>query len=82
LSETLFSGKAHILSNAGDFDLGMLVLAANAHYRAAGLYIRGAAWLFGNHMRFTHLGYRCRVAFLSGTPYLLTLSKPTATKRP
>ncbi|MBY6091063.1 hypothetical protein [Maritimibacter alkaliphilus] len=55
-----------------DYDIGVLVLVASVHYDAAGRLVRLAAWLFGRHQTFAHMGRSGRIAFWRGTPYLLT----------
>lgn len=50
----------------------MLILVANAHFKAARWWVLAAAWVFGRHRIVHHLGREARVAFWRGTPYLLT----------
>ena len=55
-----------------DHDLGMLILAAQAHYSQARWWVLAAAWAFGKHRIVRHLGREGRIAFWRGAPYLLS----------
>ncbi|WP_158243221.1 hypothetical protein [Acidimangrovimonas sediminis] len=55
----------------------MLVLVAGLHFRSARLRTRAAAWLFGRHQPFEHIGYRGRIAWWRDRPYLLTFREVT-----
>lgn len=48
----------------------MLVLAADAHWRAAGWPTRIAAVICGTHHVVDHMGCRNRIAVWRGVPYL------------
>lgn len=63
------------MTEAEHYDLGMLILAAEAHWREAGWRRRLAAVLFGRHIKVTHLGCRGRVAFWDKVPYLVTFAE-------
>ncbi len=56
-----------------DRSIGMLNLAANAHWKAAPWYTRAAVWLFGRHELVEHLGMRFRIGWWRGKPYLVTV---------
>jgi len=58
-----------------DYDIGMLVLVANGHYKAARWRTILAAWLFGEHRVFRHMGRRMRISFYREIPYLLTFAE-------
>lgn len=51
----------------------MLVLAADAHWRAARWTTRIAAVICGTHHVVDHLGARCRIAIWRGAPYLWSI---------
>lgn len=55
-----------------DIDLGMLILAAQAHYAQARWWKLAMVWAFGRHRIVRHLGREGRVAFWRGNPYLLS----------
>lgn len=59
----------------GDLETGTLVLVANAQFRQARWHTVVAAWAFGRHERFEHLGTRFRIAWWRGTPYLLRVGE-------
>lgn len=58
---------------SGDYDIGMLVLCANLHWKEASWSRRLAATLFGRHQVFEHLGARLRISFFRELPYLVTI---------
>lgn len=60
-----------------NYDIGMLVLVSNAHFKSAGYLLLARVWLLGRHQKFTHLGMRARIAFYQDVPYLLTF-RPVA----
>ena len=53
--------------------LSMLLLAADAHWRAARWWTRAAAWVLGRHRLVRHLGCGNLVSVWRGTPYLLLI---------
>jgi len=56
-----------------DYDIGMLALVANEHWKQASWLTRAAAWALGHHQVFEHLDRRFRISFFRDRPFLLTI---------